>query len=69
MDHHGSTDGEEALRLQLSVHLDRKPISGKLRDDGGTEERFVGWLGFVGALEKLYRLHQSAQRAAGSTGT
>jgi hypothetical protein len=46
---------EEAnvLRLQLELHLDREPISGRLRTRWGAEERFVGWLGFVDALRRL----------------
>jgi hypothetical protein len=39
------------LRLQLDVRLDSRPISGALR----TEERFVGWLEFVGVLDRLHR--------------
>jgi hypothetical protein len=41
------------LRLQLELHLDREPISGRLRTRSGAEERFVGWLGFVDALRRL----------------
>jgi hypothetical protein len=58
---------EEAnvLRLQLELHLDREPISGRLRTQWGAEERFVGWLGFVDALR---RLQQQDEGAADPTG-
>jgi hypothetical protein len=35
------------------MQLDRQPIAGRLRTDRGAEERFVGWLGFVAAPERL----------------
>jgi hypothetical protein len=53
LDDHG-TD-ENVLRLRLDVRLDGQPISGALRTEEGAEERFVGWLEFVGALDKLHR--------------
>lgn len=58
---------EEAnvLRLQLELHLDREPISGRLRTRWGAEEQFVGWLGFVDALR---RLQQQDEGAADPTG-
>ena len=43
-------DDERALRVLLDVHLDRQPVSGRLRTPGGGDEPFVGWLGFVEAL-------------------
>jgi hypothetical protein len=46
------------LRLQLELHLDREPISGRLRTRSGAEERFVGWLGFVDALGRLQQLDE-----------
>jgi hypothetical protein len=46
------------LRLQLELHLDREPISGRLRTRSGAEERFVGWLGFVDALSRLQQLDE-----------
>jgi hypothetical protein len=46
------------LRLQLELHLDREPISGRLRTRSGAEERFVGWLGFVDALRRLQQLEE-----------
>jgi hypothetical protein len=48
------TDGA-TLSLRLDVALDRQPICGALRTDEGAEERFVGWLEFVGALDRLHR--------------
>jgi hypothetical protein len=58
---------EEAnvLRLQLELHLDREPISGRLRTRWGAEERFVGWLGFVEALRRLQQHDEGAADAAG----
>lgn len=50
------TDTDQAtLRLQLDVRLDGRPISGALRTEEGAEERFVGWIEFVGALDRLHR--------------
>ncbi|HKA04665.1 MAG TPA: hypothetical protein VKD67_10055, partial [Acidimicrobiales bacterium] len=46
-------DDEDALSVQFDVHLDRQPITGRLRTAFGAEERFVGWLGFVEALKKV----------------
>jgi hypothetical protein len=62
-DQPGSEDAN-VLRLQLELHLDREPISGRLRTRWGAEERFVGWLGFV---EALRRLQQEDGGAAGPT--
>lgn len=58
---------EEAnvLRLQLELHLDREPISGRLRTRWGAEERFVGWLGFVDALRRLQQQDEGAADPAG----
>jgi hypothetical protein len=44
---------DRALRLRLDVRLDRQPITGRLRTEGGAEESFVGWLGFADALRRL----------------
>ena len=52
--------GEVTLRLQLEVRLDRDPISGALRTETGVEERFVGWLEFAGALDRLHRRETDA---------
>ena len=38
--------------MQLDVHLDRQPVTGRLRSPYGADERFVGWLGFVDALKR-----------------
>jgi hypothetical protein len=53
---------EEAsvLRLQLELHLDREPISGRLRNGWGAEEPFVGWLGFLDALRRLQQQDDDA---------
>jgi hypothetical protein len=53
MDDDDRTDEDRALRVQLELHLDRQPITGRLRREPGDEEPFVGWLGFVGALKRL----------------
>ena len=45
-------DEEGALSVQLDVHLDRQPVTGRLRTAQGADERFVGWLGFVDALKR-----------------
>jgi hypothetical protein len=50
MDDHDDDDG--ALSVQLDVHLDRQPVTGRLRTPHGADERFVGWLGFVDALKR-----------------
>jgi hypothetical protein len=44
------------LSVHLDVYLDRQPISGRVRTASGVDERFVGWLGFVDALQRLHRL-------------
>jgi hypothetical protein len=44
---------DQVLRLQLELHLDDEPISGRVRTEHGADERFVGWLGFVDALKRL----------------
>jgi hypothetical protein len=62
-DQNSSEDGN-VLRLQLELHLDREPISGRLRTRWGAEEQFVGWLGFVDALR---RLQQPGEGAADPT--
>ena len=41
------------LSVRLDVHLDRHPITGRLRTDWGDDERFVGWLGFIDTLRRL----------------
>jgi len=56
MDDRPLPDEERTLSLRLEVQLDRQPIGGRLRTDWGAEETFVGWLGFVDALRRLYDL-------------
>jgi hypothetical protein len=46
---------ETTLRLRLDVRLDRRPVCGALRTEEGAEEQFVGWVEFVGALDRLHR--------------
>jgi hypothetical protein len=53
MDDQARADEEGVLRVQLELHLNRQPISGRLRSGRGAEEPFVGWLGFIDALKRL----------------
>jgi hypothetical protein len=46
-------DEDRMLSVRLDVHLDRQPITGRLRTDWGDDERFVGWLGFIDTLRRL----------------
>ena len=64
MDDPAPTGEERTLSVQLDLHLDRQPITGRLRTDRGADERFVGWLGFVDALK---RLHDAENRRRGPT--
>lgn len=49
-----ATEGRKLeLTVQLQLELGREPVRGLLRIEDGTEERFVGWLGFVEALKRL----------------
>jgi hypothetical protein len=41
------------LSVRLDVQLDAQPITGRLRTDGGEDEQFVGWLGFIDTLRRL----------------
>ena len=56
MDDQARSGEERTLSVRLDLHLAGEPISGRLRTDGGAEERFVGWLGFVDALKRLHEL-------------
>ncbi|HEY6414827.1 MAG TPA: hypothetical protein VIX41_01275 [Acidimicrobiales bacterium] len=60
MDDRPVFEDANVLRLQLELHLDREPISGRLRTPSGAEERFVGWLGFVDALRRLQQMDEGA---------
>lgn len=53
MDDHAAPDEEVVLQMQLELRIDREPIVGRLRAEGGTDEEFVGWLGFLDALKRL----------------
>jgi hypothetical protein len=41
------------LTIQLQLEHGHEPVRGVLRIEDGSEERFVGWLGFVDALKRL----------------
>lgn len=62
MDDQARHDEDRALSVHLDLCLDRQPVSGRLRTQHGDDERFVGWLGFVDALQ---RLHASATATKG----
>lgn len=53
MDDAATGGRQRELTVQLQLELGREPIRGRLRMEDGTEERFVGWLGFVDALKRL----------------
>ena len=53
MDDGDRTGEDHVLRLQLELHLDDQPISGRVRTEHGADERFAGWLGFVDALKRF----------------
>jgi hypothetical protein len=62
-------DADHTLSVRLEIQLDRQPIRGHLRTDTGAEETFVGWLGFVDALQRLQlRLRQQDPNRAGERG-
>ena len=58
-------DDERTLRVRLDLHLDRRPIRGRLRTEWGADERFVGWLGFVDALKRLHEVESRRTAEAG----
>jgi hypothetical protein len=60
VDDQAASEEADVLRLQLELHLDREPITGRLRTRWGAEERFVGWLGFVDALRRLQQRDEGA---------
>jgi hypothetical protein len=59
MDEQLVTTANRVLSVQLDVSLDSQPVSGRLRTEGGADEQFVGWLGFVDALKRLHELEIS----------
>jgi hypothetical protein len=69
MDDEPSNDEDGALSVQLDVHLDRQPVTGRLRTTHGAEERFVGWLGFVEALKRAEEASMPSTRQHTPTGS
>ena len=61
MDDHTRPDENPALSVRLDLHLDRQPISGRLRTEQGADEWFVGWVGFVDALKRLHERERRRQ--------
>jgi hypothetical protein len=53
MDDAATGGKKRELTVQLQLELGREPVRGLLRMADGSEERFVGWLGFVDALKRL----------------
>ena len=64
MSDNARTDEDRVLRMRLELWLDRRPISGRLHSERGANECFVGWLGF---LEALQRLQEHAPGGAATT--
>jgi hypothetical protein len=60
-----ANDEEHVLSVHLDVHLDHTPISGCLRTAQGEEMRFVGWLGFVDALQRVQEGDTETRRPKG----
>jgi hypothetical protein len=58
VDDQAGTPADRPLSVRLDLYLDRQPISGRLRTEWGADEEFVGWLGFVEALERLLERRQ-----------
>jgi len=54
-------DEDRLLSVRLDVHLDRQPISGRLRTDRGEDEQFVGWLGFIDTLRRLQEFERKPE--------
>jgi hypothetical protein len=53
MDDPARSHDDRPLSVRLDLHLNHEPISGRLWTELGSEEEFVGWLGFVEALRRL----------------
>jgi hypothetical protein len=66
VDEHDRIDEHRVLSVQLDLHLDHQPISGRLRTAEGAEEPFVGWLGFIEALKSLHELGELSRDRPGS---
>ena len=56
MDEQAHSGEDRTLSVRLDLQLAGAPTRGRLRTVGGAEEHFVGWLGFVDALKRLYEL-------------
>jgi hypothetical protein len=41
------------ILLGLEIDPDREPIEGVVREEGGDEQRFTGWLALMERLEAL----------------
>ena len=67
MNENRRSDVDRVLRVQLELHVDREPISGRLVPEKGPEEAFVGWLGFVDALKRMHDAADSKQEEEPST--
>ena len=58
MQNQAESGSDRPLSMRLDLYLDREPVTGRVRTDGGADERFVGWLGFVDAVKRLYERSQ-----------
>jgi hypothetical protein len=54
IDDEARTDECRVLSVRLQLCLDCEPVRGRLQAEDGTEEHFVGWLGFVDALKRCH---------------
>jgi len=54
IDDQARTDERRVLSVRLQLFLDCEPVRGRLQAEDGTEEDFVGWLGFVDALKRCH---------------
>ena len=44
---------EPTITVHIEISVEQEPIEGVLRDDGGREESFTGWLGLMERLEAM----------------
>ena len=54
IDDQARTDECRVLSVRLQIFLDCEPVRGRLQAEDGSEESFVGWLGFVDALKRCH---------------